>query len=81
MAIKLFAHILRASTVGDDRDDAVAREADDGRRWAFRDLVFRRSDLAEWGLAYALPVSRGTAARRKPRSEPLWPDTQPWCHE
>jgi hypothetical protein len=81
MAIKLFAHILRGSTAGDGRDDAAAKTSTDGWRWAFHDLVVRRVDLAAWGLARPLPAGRGAHARREPRPEQLWPDTQPWCHE
>ena len=79
MAIKLFAHILRAATPDDERDDAAPSL--DSRRRAFLDLVVRRVDLTAWGLAHPLPPGLDGVARREPATEPLWADTQPWYHE
>ena len=80
MAIKLLAHILRGTT-SDAARATSADEAADGRRWAFRDLVVRRVDLAAWGLAYPLPGMGKKAVRREGSAEPMWAETQPWCHD
>jgi hypothetical protein len=81
MAIKLFAHILRSTTPGEDPEEPDAASAPEPRRWVFRDLVVRRDDLAAWGLWRPAPANDADAARHDPAAEPLWADTQPWCHK
>jgi hypothetical protein len=82
MAIKLFAHILSASIPGHGQLAAATTKGSlDLGRWAFRDLVVRRADLAAWGLARPQPAGHRRSARRDTGAEPLWADTQPWCHE
>ena len=80
MAMRLFAHVLRSEIPAADSDGAAATATADSRRWVFRDLVVRRHGYAAWGLSQ--PATPGAAApSRDPAAEPLWPDTQPWCHE
>jgi hypothetical protein len=75
--MKLFAHVLRSGIPAVDSGEPATP---DSRRWVFRDLVVRRDGYAAWGLRW--PASAGaTKARGEPASEPLWPDTQPWCHD
>jgi hypothetical protein len=80
MAMKLFAHVLRSEIPAVDAEDAATTAMSDGRRWVFRDLVVRREGYAAWGLSQA---ASATAAKPPgdPGLEPLWADTQPWCHE
>ena len=80
MAIKLLAHILR-NTSPDEPDEPAMGRSLDPRRWVFRDLVVRRDDLSAWALWGKAPKRRADAVRRDPAAEPLWADTQPWCHE
>jgi len=80
MAMKLFAHVLRSEIPATDSNDPSGAATRDARRWIFRDLVVRRDGYAAWGLSQ--PASSGAAtAPGDPALEPLWPDTQPWCHE
>jgi len=80
MAMKLFVHVLRSGIPGGDLDEPAAAGSPDSRRWVFRDLVVRRHGYAAWGLSG--PTGADAAAPpRDPAVEPLWPDTQPWCHE
>ena len=81
MAMTLFAHVLRGATPGEERGEALAARSLDLRRWVFRELVVRRVDLAAWGLAHWPQSVRAAVERREPTPEPLWADTQPWCHE
>jgi hypothetical protein len=78
MALKLFAHVLRSEIPAGGL--AAATAAIDPRRWDFRDLVVRRDGYSAWGL---LPRRSPDAPRSppEPAAEPLWVDTQPWCHE
>src|SRR4051794_12600149 len=78
MALKLFAHVLRSEIPADGATGATA--AVDARRWVFRDLVVRRADYAAWGLSPRRSPDAAPSSR-EPAAEPLWPDTQPWCHE
>ena len=80
MAMKLLAHVLRSAIPGLDSDEPAATTASDLRRWVFRDLVVRRHGYAAWGLWRAASAD-GATPRREPSIEPLWPDTQPRCHE
>jgi len=77
MAMKLFAHVLRMPGV--DSDGPAAAATSDSRRWVFRDLVVPRDGYAAWGLwrASVGPVT----PPRDPAIEPVWSDTQPWCHK
>ncbi len=81
MAIKLFAHVLRVATADAAPHASAAAHSLDLRRWVFRQLVVRRADMAAWGLSLPGRASDGEAARRVGAAEPLWADTQPWCHE
>ena len=77
MVMKLFAHVLRSEIPA---VDSVEPAAPDSRLWVFRDLVVRRDAYAAWGLWWS--ASAGAAKpRREPATEPLWSDTQPWCHK
>ena len=79
MAMKLFAHVLRSDIPAADSSLPLTTATPDPRRWVLRDLVVRREGYAAWGLWLA---STGAATtQREPAIEPLWPDTQPWCHE
>jgi len=80
MAMKLFAHVLRSEIPAADSVASTATVTPDTRRWVFRDLVVRRDGYAPWGLSRR-PWARAAAGPREPSAEPLWPDTQPWCHE
>jgi hypothetical protein len=80
MAMNLFSHVLRSGIPADDSDEPAATAALDSRRWVFRDLVVRRDGHSAWGLLRAASTGAATA-RREPSIEPLWPDTQPWCHK
>jgi len=79
MAMKLFAHVLRSGIPAVDSGEPSATGTPGSRRWVFRDLVVRRDGAAAWGI-WPVPAAAGTP-QREPGSEPLWPDTQPWCHE
>ena len=79
MAINLFAHVLRDELHGGS-DAPAATAASDWRRWVLRDLVVRRNGSSAWGLSTPA-APRATAPRLDPTNEPLWPDTQPCCHE
>jgi hypothetical protein len=79
MAMKLFAHVLRSEMPASDSLAPTATATPDARRWVFRDLVVRRDGYAPWSLSRR-PSARA-AGSREPSAEPLWPDTQPWCHE
>ena len=80
MAMKLWVHVLRGATL-DLGGAHSAAPSIDPRRWALRDLVVRRIGFAHWGLANAV-AARGTGLKqRDPVAEPLWADTQPWCHK
>ena len=76
--VNLFVHVLRSGIPASDEPAATATP--DSRRWVFRDLVVRRDGDAAWGL-WGVVSASGATAKREPASEPLWPDTQPWCHE
>jgi hypothetical protein len=80
MTMKLFAHVLRSEIPATDSNDPGAVATSEARRWVFRDLVVRRDGFAAWGL---WPPASSTAATTAgdPAVEPLWSDTQPWCHE
>ncbi len=80
MAMNLFAHVLRGEKFGTEDWHAAARSIDP-RRWAVRDLVVRRFGFASWGLSNPAPPKSMGATPRDPAAEPLWADTQPWCHE
>ena len=77
MALKLLAHVFRSEIPAGNGPAATA--ALDPRRWLLRDLVVRRGDPAPWGVSPR--ASTGSAPSREPAAEPLWSDTQPWCHE
>ena len=80
MSMKLFAHVLRSEIPATESSELAATATQEARRWVFRDLVVRRDGYAAWGLWP--PASSGAAkAPGDPALEPLWPDTQPWCHE
>lgn len=80
MAMKLLAHVLRGAPP-EAGGRATARSAE-SRRWVvFRDLVVRRGDSAPWGLAFSASGFGPRAERSDPAQEPLWADTQPWCHK
>jgi len=79
MAMNLFAHVLRSGIPAVDSDEP-ATAAPDSRRWVFRDLVVRRDGYSAWGLWRTASAGAATPRRETP-IEPLWPDTQPWCHE
>jgi hypothetical protein len=80
MSMKLFVHVLRSGIPAVDTDGPAATTATDSRRWVFRDLVVRRDGYAAWGL-WRPTSADGATTKREPATEPLWPDTQPWCHE
>jgi hypothetical protein len=80
MAIKLFAHVLRSEIPAAGSNGSATAAALDPRRWVFRDLVVRRDGYAPWGVS-PRPPADGATPPREPAAEPLWPDTQPWCHE
>ena len=80
MSMKLLAHVLRSGIPALDSDAPAATATPDSRRWVFRDLVVRRHGYAAWGL-WRSASADGAAKPREPATEPLWPDTQPWCHE
>jgi hypothetical protein len=76
--VNLFVHVLRSGIPASHEPTETATP--DSHRWVFRDLVSRRDGYAAWGLWRT--ASTGAAPpRREPSIEPLWPDTQPWCHE
>jgi len=78
MSMKLFEHMLRMPGVESGGPAAVAAAADP-RRWVFRDLVVRRDGHSASGL---WRTSSGSATPpREPAIDPVWPDTQPWCHK
>ena len=79
MAMKLLAHVFRSEIPGSDEPDGTA--SSEARRWIFRDLVVRREGYAPWGLSHPAPSSGAAKPRRESAAEPLWADTQPWCHE
>jgi hypothetical protein len=81
MAMKLFAHVLQTPTPGAGPDEEAASRSQDGRRWMLRDLVVRRDGFAPWGLSFPAHGGGAAATGREPTAEPLWADTQPWCHE
>ena len=83
MAMKLFAHVLRSATSGPGPGEpAPGGGSIEPRLWVvFRDLVVRRDGYAPWGLSHAAPAGGEATTRREPSAEPLWADTQPWCHE
>ena len=81
MAMKLFAHVLRSAAPDAGPDEPVATRSLDLRRWGFRDLVVRRDGFAPWGVSHPAPASGAATTRRDPAAEPVWADTQPWCHE
>ena len=80
MAMKLFAHVLRSEIPASSSLEPATTAAADPRRWVFRDLVVRRHGYAPWGLSHG-PSAGAAASPHEPPVEPLWPDTQPWCHE
>jgi len=77
MVMKLLAHVFRSGISAVDSAEAALP---DSRRWVFRDLVVRRDAYAAWGPWWSASVG-AAKPRREPASEPLWSDTQPWCHE
>lgn len=81
---QLFAHVFPVAIHGvaaaTPAAAATATAAADPRRGVFRDLVVRRAGYAAWGLSNPA-TPRAAAVPREPAAEPLWPDTQPWCHE
>lgn len=81
MAMKLLAHVLRSEFPSRGADAAAGTDVPDPRRWVFRDLVVRRDGYAPWGLVHRPPADAAATTRRDPAAEPLWADTQPWCHE
>jgi len=78
--VNLFAHVLRSGMPAVDANDPAETATPDSRRWVFRDLVVRRDGYAAWGLWRTNSTDAATP-RREPSTEPLWPDTQPWCHD
>ncbi|MEO5843629.1 MAG: hypothetical protein ABIQ33_02195 [Caldimonas sp.] len=80
MAMKLFAHTLRGEHLGTENGPRASRQIDP-RRWVFHDLVVRRAGFAPWGMSNAAPADGPATIRRDDATEPLWHDTQPWCHE
>ncbi len=80
MAMKLLAHVLRGETLGTENGPVASRSIDP-RRWVFHDLIVRRVGFAPWGLSNPAPADDIGAKHRDAAIEPLWADTQPWCHE
>jgi hypothetical protein len=82
MALKLFAHALRGTAPQGTAGKTLTLRAIEARRWSFRDLVVERGDVPVWGLAHWPSSVRAAVMRRSDAApEPLWADTQPWCHE
>ncbi len=81
MAIKLFAHVLREIASAEGVATPAAIRSLDLGRWRFRELVVRRSDPAAWAWPRAPQAGDARVPRRASAAEPLWADTQPWCHE
>ncbi len=81
MAIKLFAHVLRGIAPAEGAAEPAAARSLDSGRWKFRELVVRRSDPPAWSPSHSPQASDSCMARREAAAEPLWADTQPWCHK
>jgi hypothetical protein len=82
MAMKLLAHVLRSAISGSGPDEPAPSGSLELGLWVvFRDLVVRRDGYPPWGLSHAAPAGGEATTRREPSAEPLWADTQPWCHE
>ena len=80
MAMKLFAHVLRSEFAVVGSGAPAMTGSPESRRWVFRDLVVRRHGYAAWGLSGpTAPIAAKPG--HEPSAEPLWPDTQPCCHE
>jgi hypothetical protein len=79
MAMKLLAHVLRNAIPAIDSGEPAAAAMPGSRRWVFRDLVVRRDGYSAWRIRPA--TAAAGSPPREPGIEPLWPDTEPWCHE
>ena len=78
MTINLFAPTTRITAGG--APGAPARSLDLGR-WVMGELLADRGEPVSWGLQRSSASHARKAGGRGKSSEPLWADTQPWCHE
>ena len=81
MTIKLLSHVLRGSLLAAGAPAATAGRPLGLRRWVFEELVVGRWEPIGWRRQRPLPRGTTAPSAAAAHGDPLWSDTQPWCHE